>query len=161
MFTSEGRFPVEITEAVLTEAKFNKTNPNAFDVCLHVETEDGQSDDWSGEISNDYGTGTMADKRQHEITLMTLKKLGWSHGLDFSKIDELVGVKTVATTKAATGSDNKTYYNVRYLGDSGNRKPKLDAADIAKRVAALNSNAPTRGAVEDANEVDLDPTSIF
>lgn len=160
MFTSEGRFPVTITEALLTEAKFNETDPNAFDVCLHVETEDGQSGDWTGEISNDWGMGTMASKRQSEITLITLKKLGWNHGLDFSKIEELVGVKTTATTKASTAGDNKTYYNVRYLGDGGNRKTKLNANDIAKRVAALNSGAASSD-VQDADEVDLDPTSVF
>ncbi|MCK9326570.1 MAG: hypothetical protein M0P69_13850 [Bacteroidales bacterium] len=159
MFTSEGRFPVTITEALLTEAKFNETDQNAFDVCLHVETEDGQSGDWTGEISNNYGMGTMSDKRQSEITLITLKKLGWNHGLDFSKIEELVGVKTTATTKASTTGDNKTYYNVRYLGD-GNRKTKLNANDIAKRVAALNSGAASSD-VQDADEVDLDPTSVF
>ena len=103
MFTSEGKFPVTITEALLTEAKFNETDPNAFDVCLHVETEDGQSGDWTGEISNNYGAwAPWSDKRQSEITLITLKKLGWNHGLDFSKIEELVGVKTTATTKAST-----------------------------------------------------------
>ena len=43
MFNKAGTFPVEITQVIFAEAKFSQ-DPNAFDVCVEVKTEDGQMD---------------------------------------------------------------------------------------------------------------------
>lgn len=149
MFLSEGKFAVTITEAILGEPKFNKNA--AFDVYLKVEDEKGQMDYWNGEVSNDYGKGTMGDKQQVEITLITLRKLGWKHERDFAKIGELVGTKTVATTKASNPDQNgRVFYNVRYLGDGGGSAPKaFNASEIAQRLAMLNGGASFAPPVDD------------
>lgn len=148
MFLSEGRFPVTITEALIGEPKFNKNA--AFDVYLKVDDGNGQVDYWNGEVSNDFGRGTLSDKKQVEITLMTLRKIGWKHECEFAKIGELVGVKTIATTKASKpNEDGKVFYNVRYLGDGGSVPTKMDDSEIAKRLAALNGGASFAAPADD------------
>jgi hypothetical protein len=140
-FKSEGNFPVVITEALLAEPKF--AQPPAFDIAIHVQTEDGQSDWWRGEISQNYGKGNVADKTQAELTLGTLEKLGWQHGYDFSKIGTLVGVQTEAGVKASQGKNGGTFYNVRYLGAGGGDKPQaIDPSSFNQRWAALTGSAP-------------------
>jgi len=140
-FKSEGTFPVVITEAILAEPKFAESP--AFDVAIHVQTEDGQADWWRGEVSQNYGKGNVADKTQAELTMGTLEKLGWQHGYDFSKIGALVGVQTEATVKAAQGKSGGTFYNVKYLGSGGGDKPQaIDPSSFGQRWAALTGGAP-------------------
>jgi hypothetical protein len=115
MFKSENTFSVEITDVKTAEAKFNKS-PNAFDVCIYVQTSDGQSGWWRGEVSGDYGVGAYSSKTRAEITFETLTKLGLPAN-DISQLEVLMGVKTTATTKASVSKANgKTYYNIAYLG---------------------------------------------
>ncbi len=57
MFSAAGDFPVTIKQAITSPPKWSKA-PNAFDICLEVVAEDGQSDWYHLEMSNAYGTGT-------------------------------------------------------------------------------------------------------
>jgi hypothetical protein len=137
MFRSEGEFPVTIVEAKLADPKF-AAEP-AFDVVVHVRTEDGQSDWWRGEVSTNYGKGNFANQNQGEITLKSLEKLGYKFGCDFSQIHTLVGTQTTATVKGSVSKkDGKTYYNVSYLGEGGNAPTSfIDAGEASRRVAAM------------------------
>ena len=136
-FRQEGDFPVEIIEAVTAEPKFAK--PPAFDICIHVKTEDGQDGWWRGEISTTHGKGNFADRTQAQITLETLQKIGLQ-GTDLTNIGTLVGMKTVAhvegTTKE-TDYGSKTYYNIKYLGVGGDIPVRIDGNAMAQRLSQL------------------------
>lgn len=135
-FDSEGTFPVRIKSAYLAESNFSE---GEIEVAVEVETLDGRNTDhWHGELSQRYGVGNAADKMQWELTLATLEKIGWKHGTNFADdtLATLVGLETTATTKASS-SGEKTYYNVRYLGDSGYAPKKVAEADAKAKLAAL------------------------
>lgn len=138
MFKSEGTFDVVITRAVLTEAKFQ---PGALDVALEIRGVGGEAegciDYWRGEWSTRPGKGNAANRQQWELTMQTLKKVGfagnnlldrnaqgqWLHIVPdaegYASIPELVGKRTTATIKQTVTEEGKIFYNVRYLGDGG------------------------------------------
>ena len=135
MFTSEGTFAVVITEACTAEPKFAQAP--AFDVCLKVKDKNdpSQEDWWRGEVSSRYGLGNFASQTQAEITFNALAKIGFQGGQDYSRIAELVGTETSATTKgSAPAADGKVWYNVRYLGDSGSAPAAIEGTDANSRM---------------------------
>jgi len=118
-FRQEGDFAVTITDAKVGESKFNKT-PGAIDVCIQVQTEDGQSDWWRGQWSTDMtGHPQRQGWTEAQVTFEVLQQLGFQ-GNDFTTLaQQLINVKTSAGIKSANGSGQnagKTFYNVRYLG---------------------------------------------
>lgn len=132
MFSRAGDIKVQIMEVVADEPKF--AQPPAFDICIKVESESGESDWWRGEMSGNYGKGTFSTQTQAKITTEKLRKLGWT-GNDYSRIgEELVGKETYAHTEPS--KDGK-YFNVKYLGAGGNTPEGIDAATIAARTKAL------------------------
>ncbi len=161
MFKSEGTFPVVITRAIIAESKFNA---GVMSVNVEVSDGNGATDWWCGDWSAERGKGNASDKMQWEMTLATLKKIGFS-GDDVFAIDangnyvhlrpdenqvatipELIGKSTVATTKASEPNQNgKVYYNVRYLGEGGGPKG-MTLNDISKifgrQPAAVQQPAP-------------------
>lgn len=132
-FQSEGQFAVTVTEARIAKPKFCEA-PGAFDVALKVS--DGQQEDWwRGEVSGEYGKGHFSDRTQAQLTLEQLQRLGYQYGTDFSKVETLVGVQTVANVKEKKGSDGNTYHNVTHLGEGGNEPETLDP-QTAQQLAA-------------------------
>jgi hypothetical protein len=139
MFTKEGNFTVMMKEVVFSPPKFAENDPNAFDVNIRVETEDGQSDWWRGEMSTSFGKGNVAHLTQAQLTMQTLGKLGFE-GYDLTSLaDSIVGKTTTAWVKASTPTaDGKVFYNVRGLGGSGGSKPEEIGMDAVKaKMAAL------------------------
>lgn len=139
MFGSEGQHKVEIIKAILAEPRFNTDDPEALDVALEVQTLDGtHSDWWYGELSNAYGKGNAADRKQWQLTVASLERIGWKHGTDFSdeNLAELVGVITEVGVKA-TEKNGKTYYNVLYLGPSSFGPKSISQADRKAKLSAL------------------------
>lgn len=153
MFKSEGIFNVVITRAILAEPKFCK-DPGAFDVCIEVQDEHGNSDWWRGEWSGQYGKRNFANRQQWQLTLESLKKVGLPNDDLFSNLqsDEdgvasipcLVGAQTTATVKM-TEKDGKIYYNVHYLGDGGNVPKGLNLDSL---LAAYGVTAPAAPQVQ-------------
>lgn len=133
-FSAEGEFPVTIKAAMLAMPKFAK-GPNDFDVCVQVEDAEGHSDWWRGEVSDTYGKGSFSNMTQKEITLATLERVGLPDG-DLARIEELIGVETVAYVKASE-SKGVTYYNIRGLGSGGADVTPLDPDDAKRRLAAM------------------------
>jgi hypothetical protein len=152
MFDRAGTIKVTVTEAFLAEAKFNKT-PGVFDVVLKVEDENGASDYWHGEWSNEYGKGNVSDKMQHELTQGTLNRVGLQGGLfdpgiiqqgenGEPVIPSMIGLATVVTTEATVSEKNgKTYYNIKYIGDGGNRPNALDYNNFLSMTGASPAQA--------------------
>ena len=139
MFTKAGNFKFKITEAVLAEPKFAK-GADDFDVVLTVEHEDDPSESgyWHGEVSNNYGVGTMATMTQAQITARTLRNIGFE-GMDLSTIEEqLVGKVVPGYVKSRPDKNDaeKVYYDV-YLGSGGGAPVALDPAEAKRRAAAL------------------------
>lgn len=132
-FHSEGTFQVAIMAAEISESKFNKNDPQAFDVCLLVRTQDGQEDWWRGECSGAYGVGNASDRTQLQLTTETLIKVGLPDG-NLGRYKELVGKQTVATTKQSSCGK---YYNVRYLGGATANVEALDPQAAQNKIAAL------------------------
>jgi len=141
MFTSEGTFPVVIKEIVFAEPKFAK-GENDFDICIRVEHKDdpAQTDWWRGEMSDNYGRGNFATMKQSEITMLTLRKIGFE-GNDLTTLaDAIVGKETTANVKA-TEKDDRTYYNVSYLGGGGDQPVEIDNSTMQARLAALTGSS--------------------
>jgi len=127
-FNSVGTFEVTIMEALISDPKFSE-EAGAFDICLRVQDAEEHEDWWRGEVSGDYGVGNFADQTRAQSTAKTLKTIGFEHGLDLTKLDTLVGMKTTATTKT---KDDK-FFNISYLG--GGDSPKaVDPNSIAEKM---------------------------
>lgn len=138
MFNQEFQGPVIIRDAEITDPKFqqDKNTPNAFDICLLVETQEGISDWWRGPCSSRYGTGNYAGITQMASTIETLTKIGLPNG-DISRYKELIGVQTTATVKASKPTaDGKVFYNVKYLGDFTGSVEALDPGEAQRRMQA-------------------------
>ena len=133
-FQAEGEFPVTIKKAQLSLPRF-ATGPNDFDVSLRVEDNEGHSDWWHGEVSDTYGKGSFSNMTQKQITMATLARIGLPDG-DLARIEELIGVETVAYVKASE-SKGVTYYNIRGLGSGGADVTPLDPDDAKRRIAAM------------------------
>jgi len=141
MFTAAGTFKAKILDVKFTDPKFAQ-GPNDFDICIHVEhaTDPSQSDWWRGEVSANYGKGNFATMTQAQITMKTLRNIGFA-GDDLSTLDEQVRGREIPVTIKETSKDGKTYYNVSYIGAGGGNAPDeskvLDAASVKARAAAL------------------------
>jgi hypothetical protein len=161
MFTKEGNFTVTMKEVVFSPPKFAENDPNAFDVNIRVETEDGQSDWWRGEMSTSFGKGNVAHLTQAQLTMQTLGKLGFE-GYDLTSLaDSIVGKTTTAWVKASTPTaDGKVFYNVRGLGGSGGSKPEEIGMDAVKaKMAALMGG--TQAAPQSAPQAAPQPAPYF
>ena len=142
MFTAAGPIQVNILDVKFAEPKFAK-GPNDFDICIQVAAVDApdQTDWWRGEWSDNYGQGNVAHLKQTELTMQTLRKIGFE-GDDLTTLPEqLIGQTTTAMIKAREHNGN-TYYDVKYLGSGGGNAPvELDPNALKQRLAAFNATA--------------------
>ena len=164
MFTKEGQIKVTIKEATFADPRFNEHDPDAVDVALlGVEESTGEQDYWQGELSGAYGVGKMAGKKQYEITIESLERIGWKHGQDINEetLQSLVGIKTEFGVKQAfkdgepvLTKNGEPCFNVRYLGPSNFGPKKLSAAESSARLKRLfGGSAESK---DDAEEVVAD-----
>lgn len=153
MFKSAGKFKATLREVVFAEAFFKDAPPDAIDVCLKFDGPEGQSDWWRGELSGRYGVGNASHKTQTEMTMGSLRAIGFK-GDDLTKLNDLIGVETDVTTEAYTSNkDGKTYYNIKYIGDSFAPKA-LDKSTLKSRLDALMGGSNTHDAAEPAPQED-------
>jgi len=162
MFYSEGNFSGKVLEIVLAESRFSPNDPDAFDICIHVQGPecDGKNQDgwWRGEVSGKYGRGNFANKTQYEITMDALHQIGFE-GEDLSELEsQLVG--TEINYKVESREYNgKTYYDVKYIG-GGDYKPKpisMDSvADKLSSLKAKTSGSPPTQPKQTAQEPEED-----
>ena len=140
MFTSAGTHKARIDDVQFAEPKFAK-GENDFDICIHVVSieDPGQSDWWRGEVSQNYGKGNFATQTQAQITMGTLRKLGFE-GEDRSTLaDQIMGKEVPAWVKE---SDDGKYFNLKSIVPGGGEAPKaIDAGEMKRRAAALFGGA--------------------
>lgn len=155
MFTSEGDKSVVLGTVTFSEPKFSK-DPNAFDICIRVtDAADPAQSDWARlEMSGDYGTGNFSDRTQAQISMDTLKKLGFE-GEDLTTIEQqLSGKRAVVRVKAAPSKDgDKTYYNIKHFVTGGREPEAMDKGEVQRRLKALmagGGSAPAAPAAESA-----------
>jgi hypothetical protein len=140
-FRQAGPVTVVIDDVFPAEPKFAK-GADDFDICIHIVNveDEAQSDYWRGEISQDYGKGNFKDMTQAQITMKTLRSIGFE-GDDLTQLKaQLMGKKIPAMIKESA-KDGKTYYNVHYIGGSGEQPVAIDAEVMKKRIAALFGGA--------------------
>jgi hypothetical protein len=154
MIKSEGTHRVKIIDAYLAEPRFCEI-PGAFDVAVMVETENGEQDCWSGEVSEEYNR-YIPEKTNATLTIQTLQKVNrdafpntlaenrdpslWNEA-----VQKLIDVETVCETKA-TEKNGTTYYNIRSLGASSYAPKRLDLSKFAKVAKSAASEAPPAAA---------------
>jgi len=139
MFKQAGQFKGQVLETMIAEPKFSK-DPNAFDVCIKVEGPDGQSDWWRGEMSPEYGKGTVSHLTQAQITIQNLRKVGFQ-GNDLTQLDAQLKGKEIDYTVEPREYNGKNYYDVKYIG-AGDFAPKaLDPNSLAQKMAGLGLTA--------------------
>jgi len=138
MFTSAGSIVCRIDDVKFAEPKFAK-GPNDFDVCIHGTsvTDPNQGDYWRGEMSQNYGKGNYASMTQAQITMQTLRKLGFE-GDDLTTLAEQLKDKTVPFHVEASEPNDagKVFHNVKYL-ELGQSVQEIDANTVNARVSAL------------------------
>ena len=137
MFTSAGNKTVVIGEVRFSDPKFSK-DPNAFDVNIHVTNKDASAEmDWVRmEFSGDYGKGNFANRTQAQISMESLRKLGFE-GDDLTQIaDQLGGHEAIVFVKESKPTeDGKVFYNPQYFVTSGNEPVALDQSKLKARLA--------------------------
>lgn len=128
----------KIDEVGFAEPKFADASTGAFDIIIHGSSIDdpNQSDWWRGEMSGEYGKGNFATMTQAEITMQTLRKVGFE-GDDLSTLEEQLMGREVPFHVKARDHEGKAYYDVKYIGESGNAPKKIDLATMQSRLSTL------------------------
>jgi hypothetical protein len=144
MFTAEGTVKIKITDVTFADAKFAQGDDSAFDICIKCEgigENEGKYDWWRGEMSNNYGKGTVSHMTQAQLTFRTLRKLGFKGDDLTSLYHQVVGTETEGFVKAsAPNAEGKVFYNLRYIGASDFTPTAID--DVASRFKKLMAAAP-------------------
>ena len=142
MFKAAGMVMAVIDDVKFAEPKF-AVGANDFDICVHVtHAEDpAQADWWRGEVSQNYGKANFATLTQAQITMQTLRKVGFE-GNDLTTLKEqIVGKQTPVMIKTSE-KDGKIYHNVQYIGPGGGDHPQeIDETTMKARIAALFGGA--------------------
>lgn len=139
MFKTAGSFTGTVREVIFAEPKFAKDDANAFDICLRIEGPEGQSDWWRGEMSNKYGRGNFSNKKQTQITIENLRRIGFE-GNDLTQLEKQLVGKEIPFTVEAREYDGKTYYDIKYIGDDF-RPKEIEGKSISERLKALKGGA--------------------
>ncbi len=161
-FKSEGTFDVTITDAFISEAKFQPRDGELnnqgvpvetyYDVCIQVQSEQGDSDLWRGEMSNRNGVGNSAHLYRADLTLKTLQEIGFNvqsmteleaqfvPANDRSiSIPNLIGIKCTVTVERREYEDKtgakKSILFIKYLNalGSGGHAKRLSFDDFMAR----------------------------
>ena len=150
-FKTEGTFDVTITDAFITDAKFQpkdgeRNNQGVpvetyYDVCIQVANAEGDSDIWRGEMSNRNGVGNYAQLYRTDLTIKTLQEIGFGvqsmtdlenqfvPANDRSiSIPNLIGLKCTATVERREYEDRngvkKSINFIKYLNALGSGHAK-------------------------------------
>ena len=170
MFQSEGQHKVKITEACLCISPYDKSEQDLA-VGIHGQSlsDPAQSDWWYGPLTEEYGIGNYADRKQWEITLQNLKqKLDWEHGQDMNDetLSDLVGKETEFGVKARE-YNGKTYFDVKYLGAPAWGPKRVDKDAVEDRLKSIfggsatasKKDAPKKAPVK-AKEPDVEEAEV-
>lgn len=140
-FHEDGQFEGEIVGVQITDSPFAKDDRNACAVALEIKSPEG-SDIWYGELSEKYGSGNAAGKTSTDITLSALSGIGWEGDINagydafMESLENLLG-KTIPFTVTSREYDNKTYYQIKYIGSGGSRAKALSADEAKSRFSAI------------------------
>lgn len=143
MFNAEGAVACTVTDVMIADSKFAK-GPNDFDLCVQVASieDPSQSDWWRGECSNEYGRGAYSTMTQVEITMKTIRNIGYE-GIDLTQAKaQLVGKPTPVMIKSRE-YNGRTIYDVQYIGSNGSTPTAIDNATANARMQALIGGAPS------------------
>jgi len=160
MFNAEKTFTGSVIGAECLEPRKNAPD-GAFDVGIHIQDDEGNSDWWRGEISERMGTGNAAGKTQYEMTMATLARVGFK-GDDLSQLaDQLMGQKIPCTVKTST-SNGKTYYNLNIGGafiEPISKDEIKRRMERTKQLCGSGANANVFAAKQDATPADFGTTA--
>ncbi|MFA6063938.1 MAG: hypothetical protein WC736_15225 [Gallionella sp.] len=138
MFTSAGSIMVKIDDVKFADPKF-ATGANDFDICIHGTSvaDPNQSDYARLEMSQNYGKGNFASMTQAEISMKTLRALGFE-GDDLTTLKEQIYLKEVPfhVEESKPNESGKTFFNVKYI-ETGAAVQEIDKATVNERVKAL------------------------
>lgn len=134
MFTKEGPVKLIVGEVKFAEPRFAEgKGPADFDICIEVTNADNADEhDWVRlDYSENYGRGVFSTTRQREITMRTLRGIGFDSN-DLTMLPDFLGGKVVnGVVKASKpNADGKVYMNV-YLGGGAGNAPKSE--DVLSR----------------------------
>ena len=127
---TERFFNTKIEGVELLEPRFKEAGENAFELCFSCNDEEGQPVEVFVEVSGRYGQGTLSAKTQFEIATDQLKSLGYEHGNDFSRVDELIGKDCRIKAKLNT-KGNMVYYF------TNQRRDPVAKEGVQAKVAAI------------------------
>jgi hypothetical protein len=174
MFTHEGPVQLVVGRIEFAECRFPEgKGANDFDIWIEVTNAADENEHGAVilEWSENYGRGNFATSKQKDITLKTLRGVGFQ-GDDLSELPDQLGGKTVpGKVIKKNGTDGKVFYNV-FLGGGGGMAPKaedvLTKDEIRKRInGATGSGAakpkinPFKAAAAQAPASDSDDNLPF
>lgn len=134
--TTEGKFQAHIQKATVVDPRFSDMDPNSYELEFVLILSNGEAGETYLEVSGRMGKGNMSDRNQTQITMEALEKIGWTHGMDFSKLDTLVN-KVVNVN--VVRSKNGKYINIYF--DGGIAVKPISAQEIARRTALMTRQA--------------------
>ncbi len=109
------------------------------DVILTCQDDDGNCDDWHGELSNRNGVSNYAHLTRTDMTIETLQKIGFGvadWNALYEQIDEDGNIPNIINTRATANVasreyEGKTYYDIKYLNPLGSTGiKKISKADL-------------------------------
>lgn len=138
---------VEIYETDIVEPNVNFCDPNdGFDVLLKLREDDGTEHQWRSEFSGRYGVGNANQYTQIEMTMRSLKSIGFegeAHEI-LDKLDSLVGKRIPAELAYYEGKDGKVRSTVRIGGNMVIKMDKAKAADLIRKLTKKSTTIPPR-----------------
>ena len=169
MFKSAGNFDCTIVDAFVSECKFpakeneannrNELVATYYDVVLMLQDANGNTDMWHGEISTRTGTGTRAHMYRYELTLETLRQIGFNVNTlsdlqaQFStnqdrtvSLPNLVNLQCTAVVEASEklGKNGTPFFNIKYiiaLGAATGGAKKLTVDELMQKIGATPATA--------------------
>lgn len=156
MFKEKGPVSLVIGEVKFTECRFAQgKSATDFDICFEVTNaaDEAQHDYVYLEWSDSYGMGVMQTMKQRDISMRTLRGLGFA-GDDLLELQVQLGGKTVpgVVRESKPNKDGKTFMNV-FFGGSGNAPKAEDVLtndEIVKRLTAKSAGGSAAAPVKPA-----------
>ena len=169
MFKTPGNYDCTIIDAFIAEPKFGPKDGETmnnrgeqiqiwYDVCLLLQDANGNTDTWHGEMSNRDGFGNRANMQRWEITLETLRQIGFNVNtipeleMQFvpnqdgsASIPNMLNLRCTAVVEASqkVGNNGQPFVNIKYITALGGGGPrKLTMAEIMQRRGGTMHTAP-------------------
>lgn len=142
-----------VVTADIAEPRFDNVPPGTFDIVFDMCREDNGE---HIEISLECSTAMCGFKQDEctriEFSAKVLQAIGYTHGDDFSQIEELVGKSFPVYGKKQFSKTGKAYWSWNF--STQRRRVKVSAKDLSARVKAMREQIASRKSAPASSKFD-------